>query len=173
MQLSTAGTMIWQWWEELNRKFPTARTDVVVVMPNHFHGIIVIDPPQQAQNDVGAILSDRPVDGQPHSDGQPRRAAPTEKPPSLGGIVGWFKTMTTNAYIRGVRQQGWPPFQGAVWQRNYYEHVIRQEQAIEQIREYIQANPARWTWDRENLQRTGLDQMELWIFSSPPDKGLS
>ena len=58
--------------------------------------------------------------------------------------------MTTNEYIRGVRQHGWPPFAGKLWQRNYYEHIIRNENELARIREYITNNPAQWSTDREN-----------------------
>jgi len=62
-------------------------------------------------------------------------------------VVGWFKTMTTNAYIRGVKQLGWPPFDGKLWQRNYYEHIIRNEQSYQNISNYIINNPAHWKDD--------------------------
>src|ERR1041385_4734636 len=77
--------------------------------------------------------------------GHPHRGAPT-----LGDIVDWFKTMTTNDYIRGVKQQGWRPFPGKLWQRNYYEHIIRSEEDLYSIRSYVAANPMRWAMDREN-----------------------
>jgi REP element-mobilizing transposase RayT len=62
--------------------------------------------------------------------------------------VQWFKIMTTNDYIRGVRQSGWPAFPGKLWQRNYWEHVVRDETDWNDIREYIQNNPARWEMDK-------------------------
>ena len=62
----------------------------------------------------------------------------------------WFKTMTTNAYIRGVKQDGWEPFPGKLWQRNYYERIVRNERGLNAVRQYIQNNPVRWTEDREN-----------------------
>jgi hypothetical protein len=55
--------------------------------------------------------------------------------------------MTTNEYIRGVKQNGWQPFPGKLWQRNYWEHVIRDETELHRIREYIRNNPARWQED--------------------------
>jgi REP element-mobilizing transposase RayT len=64
--------------------------------------------------------------------------------------VQWFKTMTTNEYIRDVKQKDWPPFHRRLWQRNYYEHIIRDEGSLDRIREYIVSNPARWDLDREN-----------------------
>jgi len=64
--------------------------------------------------------------------------------------VQWFKTMTTNEYIRGVKQYGWPPFPGKLWQRNYYEHIIRNENELNRIREYIINNPMQWALDGEN-----------------------
>ena len=62
----------------------------------------------------------------------------------------WFKTMTTNDYIRGVKAMGWLPFPGRLWQRNYYEHVVRNEVELDAIRRYIDENPARWALDRDN-----------------------
>lgn len=63
-------------------------------------------------------------------------------------IAQWFKTMTTNEYIHGVKEKGWPPFDKRLWQRNYYEHIIRDEQAYENIRNYIKTNPEHSSTDR-------------------------
>jgi len=68
----------------------------------------------------------------------------------LHRVIQWFKTMTTNEYIRGVKQHAWAPFPGKLWQRNYYEHIIRNENEMALIREYIMNNPAQWATDREN-----------------------
>ena len=65
-------------------------------------------------------------------------------------MIQWFKTMTTNEYIRGVKQKGWKSFDGKFWQRNYYEHVIRNESELERIREYITLNPVKWSEDEYN-----------------------
>ena len=56
--------------------------------------------------------------------------------------------MTTNEYIRGVKAASWPSFNGRLWQRNYYEHVIREDCSLNRIRQYILDNPARWAFDR-------------------------
>ena len=70
--------------------------------------------------------------------------------PTLGDIVGAFKSRTTNAYIRGVRTQGWPPFDRRLWQRNYWERVLRDERELHLARDYILQNPLRWHLDRMN-----------------------
>ena len=70
---------------------------------------------------------------------------------SIPIIVQWFKTMTTNEYIRHVKQDGWKPFHGKLWQRNYYEHIIRNENELNQIRDYILNNPLKWKFDKEYL----------------------
>jgi hypothetical protein len=62
----------------------------------------------------------------------------------LRNIVAWFKTMTTNEYIRGVKQHGWPSFPGKLWHRNYYEHIVRNDADLARIRAYIRDNPANW-----------------------------
>ena len=63
----------------------------------------------------------------------------------LREIVRWFKTMTTNEYIRNAKENGWIAFDKRLWQRNYYEHIIRDEESLREIREYIVGNPANWT----------------------------
>ena len=58
--------------------------------------------------------------------------------------------MTTREYIAGVRQHHWNPFDAKLWQRNYYEHVIRDELALSRVRDYIANNPLQWISDPEN-----------------------
>ena len=71
-------------------------------------------------------------------------------PGTLGRVVQTFKSITTHEYVSGVKERGWPPFAGRLWQRNYWEHVIRGERALGAIRQYIVDNPARWALDAEN-----------------------
>jgi len=66
----------------------------------------------------------------------------------LGRAMDWFKTMTTNEYIRGVKNNGWQRFDDKLWQRNYHDHIIRDKQEYYRISEYIRNNPARWEEDR-------------------------
>ena len=68
----------------------------------------------------------------------------------MGDVAGWFKTMTTNAYIRSVKQRGWPRFPGKLWQRDYYEHIVRDDDELNRTREYIIYNPANWDADEDN-----------------------
>jgi len=85
--------------------------------------------------------------------------------PTLGDIVGAFKSRVTVEYIRGVKTSGWPPFRGRLWQRNYYEHIIRNERALNAIRQYIIENPRRWQMDRENEARTAPDPLAQAIWN--------
>ena len=80
--------------------------------------------------------------------------------PNLGDVVGAFKSLTTVAYARGVKASGWPGFRGRLWQRTYYEHIIRDDESLGRIRHYIQNNPARWVCDRENPQAIRPDVVE-------------
>jgi len=84
--------------------------------------------------------------------GSSRRTDSPQRRPNapLSQMIQWFKTMTTNEYIRGVKQLGWKPFNGKVWQRDYYEHIIRNQSAADRIAHYIETNPARWNGDKEN-----------------------
>ena len=68
----------------------------------------------------------------------------------MGDVVGALKSLTTVEYVRGVKTMGWQAFPGRLWQRNYYEHIVRDERALSRIRRYIDENPLRWTFDEEN-----------------------
>ena len=68
----------------------------------------------------------------------------------MGDVVGAYKSLTTVEYTRGVKTLNWPPFEKRLWQRNYYEHIVRNEESLNRIRQYIIDNPARWEFDREN-----------------------
>ncbi len=141
MILNESGQMIVRWWNELPNKFPDVILGTFVVMPNHFHCIIIIE------KNVGADLHVCPEQTGEHA-GSPRQRSNAPLPQ----IIQWFKTMTTNEYIRGVKQLGWHPFIGKLWQRNYYEHIIRDERGLQQITDYILANPSRWNRDQENTK---------------------
>ena len=119
---NAAGRMVEEWWQELGRKFEAVDPDTFVVMPNHIHGILMNEGADEGAH-AGAPLPE---------------------------IVQWFKTMTTNEYIQNVKERGWPRFKGRLWQRGYYERVIRDERELRQAREYIVGNPAKWSEDAEN-----------------------
>jgi len=63
-------------------------------------------------------------------------------------MIGAFKSITTVEYIKGVKNSGWQAFDGKLWQRNYYEHIIRNEGAYKSIADYIANNPSRWLDDK-------------------------
>jgi len=81
----------------------------------------------------------------------------------LPAIVQAFKSLTSNAAIRGRGPD-------RLWQRGYYEHVVRDEQDLDRIREYILNNPVQWALDQENLERRGEDPFERYLktFDSEP-----
>ncbi|ADR37677.1 hypothetical protein Ocepr_2229 [Oceanithermus profundus DSM 14977] len=141
MVTNAAGRMVEEWWLSLPGKFAGALLDAFVVMPNHFHGLLVLN----ADFSVGADPRVGPEKSGAHT-GAPLRRKPT----SLPEVMSWFKTMTTNAYIRGVRDEGWPRFEGRLWQRSYHDRIVRNETELDRLRAYIATNPLRWHLDREN-----------------------
>jgi REP element-mobilizing transposase RayT len=142
MILNEAGKMIDEQWNALLERFPDIELDVYQVMPNHFHGIVVI---------IGAPLVGVPVlETNNISENRAGTSPAPTKNPTLGDIIGAFKSITTHEYILGVDNKNWPQFYKRLWQRNYYEHVIRDEADLNRIRDYIQSNPANWDEDEEN-----------------------
>jgi len=67
---------------------------------------------------------------------------------SLPELMQWFKTMTTNDYIRGVKDNKLKPFSGKLWQKSYFDHVIRNENDYKECDEYILNNPLKWQLDK-------------------------
>ena len=128
MCLSSAGQMISDVWASMPTRFPTIVLDTFVVMPDHVHGVVMLCDEKAAESEAG---------------NEPRKASGT-LPGTIGRILQAFKSISTHAYTQGVKHQGWSPFTGRLWQRNYYEHIIRSEQALERFRAYIDANPSRW-----------------------------
>jgi REP element-mobilizing transposase RayT len=155
--------VIEKWWHRLDAKFDQIETDEFVVMPNHVHGILMInadvDVEINHESYVGAHPGVRPGrDGVVYGPGPTHRSAPTEDEQervTLGRIVQWFKNMTTNEYIRRVEFDGWEPFPGRLWQRNYYDHIIRDDNDLNRARRYIKNNPVRWTDDRYYAREEG------------------
>jgi len=153
MRLNDAGRMVLAEWNRLPERFPHLVLDAFVVMPNHVHGILVITDPAPT---VGATVGATPTVG-----------ATTRVAPTVGNIIGAFKSRVTVEYIRGVKTSGWPPFRGRLWQRNYYEHIIRNERALNAIRQYIMENPRRWQMDREKEARSASDPLAQAIRNMP------
>ncbi|MCL6103616.1 MAG: hypothetical protein M1292_14215 [Bacteroidetes bacterium] len=158
MILNDGGEMIAKWYYELENKYPGIRCREMVVMPNHFHCIIEIMDDHQWDAHVGAPLRGRPIDAiksrpidaiQSHPVDGPQYGPDNKKfGVTVGEMVDWFKTMTTNEYIRGVKNQGWKRFDGKLWQRNYWEHIIPDEDAYCRIATYILQNPSKWHDDQ-------------------------
>jgi len=164
MILNDAGKMVERWYHELENKYPDKRCHEMVIMPNHFH--CIIENIELGNNielgaHVGAPLRGRPqnnVDPQnnielddiidPQNNDSKYGLHNKKYNATIGNLVDWFKTMTTNEYIRGVKQSCWKRFDGKLWQRNYYEHIIRSTEEYERIAVYINDNPAKWPEDK-------------------------
>ena len=128
MILNDAGRIAEKIWQEIPDHFDNVKIDAFIVMPNHVHGIIVITDAH-----VGARHA------------SPLHRSHRQSKPTLGTIVGSYKSAVTKQINRSGGAPATP-----VWQRNYYENVIRNESALHDIRQYILHNPAKWADDPEN-----------------------
>ena len=138
-------------WLSMPERFPNIELGAFMVMPNHFHAIVIMHD----HNLVGAGLVPAPNVDTP-TKGATTRVAPTNAP-TLGQIIGAIKSIATHEYIIGVDEKGWPQFNKRLWQRNYYERIIRNEQEMDAIWRYIEANPTNWTDDEENPQNARVN----------------
>ncbi len=161
MIMNDAGRMIEKWYFELENKYPNMKCHEYIIMPNHFHCIIEItnvhasDAHASDAHASDAHASDAhagtSLRGRPENDGraEPSYGSNNKKyGASLFDIMDWFKTMTTNEYIRGVKNKNWPRFDKRLWQLRYWDHIIRNQNDHTRISNYIINNPANWDGDK-------------------------
>lgn len=129
--LNELGNIVVQCWQEIPEHFPKSELDEFIVMPNHVHGLLIFN-----ENCRGIACY------APTATGFGKMV-----PGSLPALIRSFKSAVTRKVNKIRRTPGVP-----VWQRGYYEHVVRRADKINRIREYILQNPLRWEYDRENPQ---------------------
>lgn len=151
VNLNGLGSLAMNEWCRLGERFENVIVDEFIVMPNHLHGVLFIQANRLTHSNaiVGAGQKDTILPGIPPL-APPLPNAPGLTPASLGVIVGAYKSKTARL-INGLRHTPGLP----VWQRNYYEHIVRDEAELNRIRQYIQNNPLQWAEDRENPARSG------------------
>ena len=149
MKLNQYGEIIRKWWDEILNHFPNIETGAFVVMPNHFHGIIIITEdcrgavPAPSNEPNLNFIEDASKPGGMTSRGE--MTSPLHRR-TLGHIVAYFKYQST-------KEMNQLDGSGAItrfWQRNYYEHIIRNERDLQNKTDYIEANPMLWDEDDVN-----------------------
>jgi len=146
MVLNQYGRIVQLEWLELPKRLPYIELGAFIVMPNHFHGILIFhDVGATRQGLIKALannvsLPKRTTDG---VDGSPLPNGP--QPKSLGAVMAQFKSRVTKRLWKFPSLKGTP-----VWQRNYYEHIIRNERDLQNKTNYIESNPMLWDEDDEN-----------------------
>ena len=134
MHLNEFGQLVEREWLKTSEMRDDVELDEQIVMPNHIHGIIMIKRRGVSQY-------------------APTKAVFRSQSRTLGAIVRGFKSVVTKK-INIIRNTSGSP----VWQRNYYEHIIRNDDELNQVREYINNNPLQWQFDRENPNGRGISQ---------------
>ena len=138
MRANVHGEMARDCWLATSQHFPRVVLDDFVVIPNHFHGILIFGNATQNTTHVGARHA---------SPLQTPRGAP---PDSLGAVIGSFKSAVTRRINAHRTERELPIVR--VWQRNYYERIIREEKEFNDTRRYIIENPMNWTNDENHSQ---------------------
>jgi len=133
MRLSPAGTAVRESWFNLPSRFPSVISRELVVMPNHLHAIVGLTRPIQPLK-AGA------------ASGAPTGKNCASSYPVLGDVIRAFRSISAIEINRILGRRG-----EAVWQRNYYEHIVRNLDEYERIRKYILENPSHWHDDPENV----------------------
>jgi putative transposase len=144
MTLNHYGRIVWDEWEATAKLRPNLQLDRFVVMPNHVHGIIFITQKINTSNESPNNDTEKPPDNVGAWRAMPlQRKFSQPIPHSLPTIVGAFKSAVTRKINRYRNTPG-----GIVWQRNYWERIIRKEEDLNWLRLYIATNPAQWKKDK-------------------------
>lgn len=136
-------------WVKLSDRFPNFELDVFQIMPNHMHGIIFLNDKL-----VGAGFTPAPNNGNTQNNVNAQNnwqrndnIRSTERiAPSVSDIVGAYKSLVTNDCLKIFKSKN--KTMGKLWQRNYYENIIRNQLSYERISDYIRNNPKKWSEDR-------------------------
>jgi len=136
MRLNDAGKIARQCWWDIPRHFPHVKLDEFVIMPNHIHGILIFVA-AGTKNDIAGAKNFSPLQSQ--SSNMPKSPSRT-----VGSVVRGFKIGVTKWFRQNTDVYN-------VWQRNYYEHIVRNKTELRRIRQYILQNPKRWAKDNENM----------------------
>jgi REP element-mobilizing transposase RayT len=158
--LNDAGEMIKKWYMELENIYPGIQCGEMITMPNHIHFIINIVNTKNPSAGTDLRVSPFPNEMEQYM------GEHTGSP--LHCVIQWFKTMTTNEYIRGVKSFNWERFCKRLWQRNYYEHIIRDDNEYDRIVWYIRRNPEKWNDDRLNDKTKNLLMEPIAEYGSEP-----
>jgi REP element-mobilizing transposase RayT len=155
MILNEYGEIIMKCWDTIPSYFMNVRCDEFVVMPNHIHGVIFIN---NCRGEVSSPFSEIVLH---NSKSKTALQKGGETPPlrkiTLGQIVACFKYQNVKQINQIRNTPGMP-----VWQRNYYEHIIRDEKELQTIREYIVNNPMQWELDNENPQNRKEEESNIF-----------
>ena len=119
MFINPAGMMVNGIWDELPIAFVGVSIDSVVTMPNHIHVLVGIGVRTEDQEPLASLIE----------------------------VLQWFKSMTTTRYIDGIREHGWPRYEGRLWQQGFHDHIVRSERELDVLRKYMVENPERWEDD--------------------------
>jgi len=141
MMLGQYGAIVQKWWQEIPSHFPNVETGAFVVMPNHVHGIIFI-----LERRGTVSVPDDNFSRQEKGGETPLQPPIFRGVPTLGQIIAYFKYQTT----KEMNTVGNTGVVTKFWQRNYYEHIIRNEKDLQNKTDYIEANPLLWGKDDEN-----------------------
>ncbi len=134
MILNDFGEIVKQQWTWLGERYSYVGIDEYVVMPNHVHGILIIDS-EEVGNGRDRSLQDNP----------------TQKVKSLPELIGAFKTTSSKL----IHESGLSIFK---WQKSFHDHIIRNDKSLDRIRKYIHYNPLKWEYDQENKNDILLEQ---------------
>ena len=154
VRLNSFGKIIQVCWDDLMRHFLHVRLDSFVVMPNHVHGIIITKDCDDSRGE--AFVNQGQSVSSLHSDTNASPLPHGTRSGSLGAIIQNFKSVSTRKVNKMKKT-----YRNSLWQRNYYEHIIRNEKSLNTIRRYIKFNPLMWAYDSDNPGATHLSTEKI------------
>ncbi len=131
--LSNIGEIINKQWNNVKNQYDNIESDQYIIMPNHIHGILIIDKREDA----------RPS-------------------PTISDIMCAFKSKCTVEYIKYIEQNNLN-ISGKIWQRSFHDRIIRNDKSLDEIQKYIINNPANWDTDENNIKNKSNHNNALYL----------
>ncbi|MFA6007499.1 MAG: hypothetical protein WC784_02535 [Candidatus Shapirobacteria bacterium] len=142
-EINVIGQMIEKWWLKIPQKFPAIILDEFTVMPNHFHGLLII------KNNLINKFKEQTHGSVPTMDTIDNNIFGNVG--LLGQSIQWFKTMTTSEYIKNIKNNNWPKFSKRLWQTRFHDEIILNEKHYWAAKQYIKNNVLNWNKDKDNI----------------------
>lgn len=148
MKLNDVGKIVLEQLNAIPQRFAHIDVDEYIVMPNHIHTIITVGAPLAGAQYQTSGAQNQTAGVDINNMATAKERATARVAPTVGEVVGAYKSLCVHHCLKWISKNEPGRIMGKIWQRNYYEHIVRNDEDLNRIREYINNNPGQWEMDK-------------------------